>query len=76
MLCFRLTLVNLTALQLSCYVIIKPKSPFALESVNILAIIFLGNYKIARYEINLIQKKMDFREDDWLFKNMCLKVLV
>jgi hypothetical protein len=45
-------------------VIIKPKSPFALESVNILAIIFLGNYKIARYEINLIQKKMDFREDD------------
>lgn len=49
MLCFRLNLANLTALQLPGYMTIKlSKSPFALELVNILAIIFLGNYKIAR----------------------------
>lgn len=76
MLCFRLNLVNLRALHLPCYMIIKPKSPFALELVNVLVIIFLGNYKIARYKIYLIQKRIDFREDDRLFKNMCQKVLV
>lgn len=35
---------------------IKPECPFALELVNILATIFLGNYEIVRYEICLIQK--------------------
>ena len=63
-LCFRLNLADLTALLLPHYTIVKPERPFALELVNILAIIFLGNYKIARYKIYLIQKRMVFGEDD------------